>query len=89
MNLTAPAESQIRLTVHDFALQASGLCVDDSLVLYDAPDVDKQHYIATFCGKHISSQVQSTSGNMFLHFKTNDDGISSSGFRISFEYVGK
>ncbi|XP_072030807.1 ovochymase-like [Amphiura filiformis] len=89
VNLTAPSGLQVRLTFHDFYLQISGLCVSDSLVLYDAPRDDSEYYIGTFCGNYISSQMQSTSGNLFLRFTTNSDGIVDYGFNASFEFINE
>ena len=86
--INAPPTFQVRLTIHDFELESSAMCLSDSLTLYDSSSYDAEFYIGSFCGVYMSRQIQSTATNLFMRFKT-DDTIELRGFNATVEFVGK
>ena len=86
--IKAPSKYQVRLTIHNFELEASALCLSDSLTLYDSSSDDSESYIGSFCGVYVSRQIQSTATNLLVRFKT-DDINERRGFNATVEFVGK
>ena len=72
----------MRLTIEDFHMEGSALCILDSLTFYDESNDDA--YIGTYCGTLISSQFQSQS---FLIRLKSDESYEGRGFNASYEFV--
>ncbi|KAJ8042188.1 Low-density lipoprotein receptor-related protein 6 [Holothuria leucospilota] len=81
----------IELTIQQFEVEYSELCLNDSLMVYDGASTNSPMLVSPSCGTKISwpahpSTVRSTGRAMTIVFTTNDV-ISAGGFRATFKQV--
>ncbi|CAK8681535.1 sushi, von Willebrand factor type A, EGF and pentraxin domain-containing protein 1-like [Clavelina lepadiformis] len=84
--ISVPPPQTIKLEFIRFRLEDSvdGVCERDKLIIYDGPREDADKWMATLCGDKVPSVLQSSTSQMRIHFKT-DNEVAYDGFDTFFK----